>query len=326
MRRITSLLVLALILSAACGEELVRPAAATVRSDKIPTSEVETTVEEFKDCKAFDQIASQQGGPGPTTRLFEQSVLSQLIRVEVLRPPAEEREIEVTDQDVQQRIEQIKGQFPSEQAFNQQLASQCLTLDQVEELVKAGLLEEKLRAEAIAGTSVPEEELRSHYEQNRGDYDLTEVQHILVKKKLLVNDLSRQLRAAPAKRVDGLLAQLARKHSTDKSNANDAGRLGLAPPGQFVPEFESAMNDLSIGAISQPVKSQFGYHVIRVTDRKSQSFEQVRAQIEEQLAGPRQDQEWETWIRDAFDDADVEVNPRYGEFDVGQQRVVNATA
>lgn len=315
-----------LLLSVACGDNLAQPAAASVGGEKIPSSEVQKTVDEFKDCKSFEQIAGQQGGPGPTTRQFEQSVLTQLIRVEVLQPEAEKREIEVTNQEVNDRIDQIKTQFGSDKAFEQQLEAQCLTVDQVEELVGAGLMEEELRAEVTADTSVPGDELRSYYEQNARDYRLTEVQHILVKDKGLAQRVSEQLTSAPNKKVDGLFAQLAKRHSTDQSNANNAGRLGFVAPGQFVPEFERAMDKLSTGGISGAVRSQFGYHVIRVTDRKTQSFEQARGQIEQQLSGPRADQTWEGWLRDEFAEADIEVNPRYGEFDLAQQRVVNPSA
>ena len=86
------------------------------------------------------------------------------------------------------------------------------------------------------------------------------------------------------------------------------------------------MGDLRIGEISAPVPTDFGIHVIRVTDRRIQEFQDVREQIAEQLAGTASEAIWNDWVADAYRRADVEVNPRYGELDPRTGQVTNADA
>ena len=101
--------------------------------------------------------------------------------------------------------------------------------------------------------------------------------------------------------------QLAREHSQDDSAA-DGGDLGWATPGQFVPEFEQAMNSLAPGQISEPVSSRFGVHLIRVSDRREQVLsgaeqrELARGMLREQKA----QEAFETWAQEVRGRAYVE--------------------
>ena len=81
-----------------------------------------------------------------------------------------------------------------------------------------------------------------------------------------------------------------------------------------------------MGEISDPVRTEFGFHIIRVTDRRVAPFEDVRDQIETQLATGAEDKAWNEFVRTAYEEAGVKVNPRYGEFDDDELRVVDATS
>ncbi|HEV3471686.1 MAG TPA: peptidylprolyl isomerase [Actinomycetota bacterium] len=323
MRRVW-LASIAFILLAGCGG-LLAPAAAVVNDKKITTEEIQTAVDDFKASQEFKRLA-EQGDEDAITREFEQSYLSQLIRRAVLEPKATELGISVTEEDVEEQLDDIKAEFPSESAFNEALKEQGLTLEQLRQLVRDRALEEKLRAEVTAAAAPDEAELRAYYENNLDDFLETDTQHILVDERALATTISRQLRMAPKSEVDDLFDRLAKKHSKDKSNKAIGGALGYNPPGSFVPAFEEAADALEVGEISAPVKTRFGWHVIRVNDRRPRPFAQVEESIQVELGAPSDEEIWDGWVAEAYEAADVKVNPRYGEFNPETQTVEDVSA
>ena len=287
-------------------------------------SRVTQALERFEKTGQFDQLA-QQSDPDSARRQFEQAYLGQQIRSLVLAPRADALGIDVTDEDIDERIEQIKGSFPSEKEFNAALEDQGLAEDDLSDLVEDQIIEERLRAEVTSDSRPSAQEVNRYYRENEESFRQTEVSHILVDKGRLAGRLSEQLRRAPEGRRAELFARLARRYSSDPS-ASEGGELGWVGPGQLVEPFEVAMGDLRIGEISAPVPTDFGIHVIRVTDRRTQAFQDVREQIAQQLAGTASEAIWNDWVADAYRRADVEVNPRYGEIDLRTGQVTNADA
>lgn len=85
------------------------------------------------------------------------------------------------------------------------------------------------------------------------------------------------------------------------------------------------MHELEIGEVSSPVTTDFGVHVIRVTDRRAQDLEDVRDQISQQLIEIEVGQAWSEWMLDAYKQADIELNPRYGKLDAATGQIVAAS-
>jgi parvulin-like peptidyl-prolyl isomerase len=308
---------------ASCGNP-AQPHAASVNGREIPMSDVTQALERFEKTGQFDQLA-QQSDPESARRQFEQAYLGQQIRSLVLAPRADALGIDVTDEDIDERIEQIKSSFPSEKEFNAALEDQGLSENDLSDLVEDQIIEERLRAEVTSDSQPSAQEVNRYYRENEESFQQTEVSHILVDKGRLARRLSEQLRRAPEGRRPELFARLARKYSSDPS-ASEGGELGWVGQGQLVEPFELAMGDLRIGEISAPVTTDFGIHIIRVTDRRIQAFQDVREQITQQLAGTASEATWNDWVADAYRRADVEVNPRYGELDLRTGQVTNADA
>ena len=323
MRRLVLLCLAFVLAGTACGE-LLDPAAAVVNGEKITVDEIGQALERFEGSSEFERLA-QQGDAQELKRQVEQQLLSQEIRRAVLEPKAEALGIEVTEDDVDEQLEQIKSDFPSAGAFEETLKEQGLTLEQLRELVRDNLLEEQLRAEVTKDSGPTEEDLQAYFEENREQFQQVEAQHILVDEKATADQLARRLQAAPGARVDALFARLAEEFSTDPSGKN-GGDLGTSSPGEYVPPFRDALNELEVGEISDPVKSQFGFHVIRLNDRIEPTFEEVADQIEEELGAGATDRAWEQYVAEAYDEAEVKVNPRYGEFDEETFQVIDPTA
>jgi len=139
----------------------------------------------------------------------------------------------------------------------------------------------------------------------------TRVRHILLKTNELVSENEARSRLNALKeRLENKadFAELARVHSEDAS-ASRGGELGWILPGDTVPEFERAMNNLKPGEISQPVRSPFGWHLIQVLERGAQdvSKERRRMAARQTLRARKSDEAYQEWVRQLRDRAYIEL-------------------
>ena len=139
----------------------------------------------------------------------------------------------------------------------------------------------------------------------------TRARHILIKTSALVDDEQAQSRLRNLKiriRNGEDFAELARANSDDSASALDGGDLGWTSPGDLVPEFEETMNNLQVGKISEPFKTNYGWHVVEVLDRRQyDSTEEVlRAQARRILRKRKTEEETELWLRRLRDESYVE--------------------
>ena len=324
MKRTSLLLVVAAIALAGCGN-LLEPAAAVVNDRKIPLERIEESLQTFRDMEKYDQLVGQ-GDVDAVERQYEQGQLATLVRREVLEPKVEELGVEVTEDEVQEQIDAIRADFPTQGAFEEALAEQAIAVSQLPDLVRDRLIEEALREEVTEDAGATEEELRAEYEARVDEFVETHTAHILVDSRAVAQEISDQLNATRAGRVEDLFAELAEERSTDTQSAEQGGDLGYTRPGQFVPEFEEAVAELEEGEISAPVGSEFGFHVIRLIDRRTVPFEEVRDELDQEVSGAAEDEAWQAWIEDAYRDADVRVNPRFGELDISSGQITDASA
>jgi peptidyl-prolyl cis-trans isomerase SurA len=140
----------------------------------------------------------------------------------------------------------------------------------------------------------------------------TKVRHILIKTNELVDDAEakKRLYALKARMADGDdFAALARAHSDDKGSALKGGSLDWVGPGDLVKPFEDAMTKLGINEISEPVQTQFGWHIIQVLGRenKDDSSEFKKNLVREAIRKRKIEEETELWIRRLRDEAFVEI-------------------
>lgn len=140
----------------------------------------------------------------------------------------------------------------------------------------------------------------------------TRVRHILLKtSEVLSDEDAKQRLLALKQRLENRedFAALARAHSDDKGTAIKGGELGFVEPGALVPPFEETMNKLAINALSDPVQTQFGWHLIQVLERVQQkdTSEFRRNQAREAILRRKAEEETELWIRQMRDEAYVEI-------------------
>ncbi|ABA58195.1 peptidylprolyl isomerase [Nitrosococcus oceani] len=139
----------------------------------------------------------------------------------------------------------------------------------------------------------------------------TQARHILLRADELASEREVQLRLSQLRQriLSGDdFSELAQAHSDDKASALKGGDLGWVSPGQMIPRFEEAMRSLEPGEISEPFKTQFGWHVVQVLDRRQENmteeFNRNRAKME--IRQRKVEEELENWLRQLRDEAYVE--------------------
>jgi foldase protein PrsA len=144
--------------------------------------------------------------------------------------------------------------------------------DELKETIKIGLLQEKA---AVKDIKVTEDELKDYYDTFKPE---VKARHILVEDEKTAKEVKAKLDAG------GKFEDLAKEYSKDPGSAANGGDLGWFGPGKMVAPFEEATYALEINEISAPVKSEHGYHIIQLTEKKEKgSFEEMKDELEHEL-------------------------------------------
>lgn len=249
-----------------------------------------------------DIVATVNGTNITKDQLYEKlvtaggtSTLDNMIVEELVNQEARAASIVISDQDVTDEIEAIKLQFGTDEAFNSTLQQYGLTLDALREDVR---LQAMIRKVLEPKTDVTDEEVKQYFEDNKatlgGTPEQVRASHILV-------DTQEEADAILADLKGGAdFAETAQAKSKDGSAAS-GGDLGYFGRGQMVPEFEEAAFALEVGATSEVVKSDFGFHIINKTDYKPAtelSFEDKQAAIRTLLVGQEANGLSAAWIEE----------------------------
>ena len=318
------LLVVAALAVAGCGSKAASTGAvATVGKVSITQPQFDTRLAEFE-AQYAGQVPDKT--TDPTGYLdFQQSVLEYMVRLEVVKQKAASLNIAVTDYDVQTQIADILAQtFAGDQAaFDTKLKEQSLTLVQLQASLKEQLLMQKAYEAATKDvTTVPDAEIQTFYDANKADYYTDETRnarHILISPitPATTTDPSAttttttpteadwtaakakadQVRAEIAAGLD--FAEAAKKYSGDPGSKDGGGDLGTVAKGEMVAAFDAAVFSLAKDEISQPIKTEYGYHIIQVTEiipAKQLTLDEVKADISSTLVSDAQAKAWQDWM------------------------------
>ncbi len=200
--------------------------------------------------------------------------------------------IKITDEELDKNIKELKAQFASEDELNAALKKTGQTMDKVKENIRVALQQQKWIESQIAGKiDVTDADAKAFYDANPDKFkepDTIRASHILIlvpedatpevaaQKEQLAKDTKERI----TKGED--FAKVAAEVSEDPGSKTKGGDLDFFAKGSMVPEFEDAAFKLKIGEVSDPVKSKFGWHIIKVTDKKDAhtiSFDEVKAKL-----------------------------------------------
>ncbi|MHB8859470.1 MAG: peptidyl-prolyl cis-trans isomerase [Thermoleophilia bacterium] len=298
------LILAAVLVWAGCGG-LPKSAVASVNGKVITREDLDRAVQDLQSQYGQSLPASDS----PQYADLQKQVAERLVNEEILWFEADKMNITVSDDEINQQIDQYKQQTGGEDAFNQKLQDNNMTLDQLKDQVRKGLLFQKLYPEVTKDAApVTDAQAKAYYDANPTQFQKPEqrhVWHILVADEATANSIKAQLDAGAD------FATLAKQNSTDPGSKDKGGDLGLVPSQNsgFVPEFETAMDALAVNQISAPVKSQFGYHIIKVTEITppgQQTFDEAKADLEQGLAMDNQRTAFEAWFNGVKGNYEIE--------------------
>jgi foldase protein PrsA len=226
-----------------------------------------------QDISRADYDAKLEAGPQG------KAVLTQLVQGALIDQYAKDNHVDVTDADVDKKIDDYKSKYPAGQ-FDSILKSQNLTMDDVRKIVRQQLTVTKA---VDANVKVSDADIKAYLDKNHATLDTPEqvqAKHILVADLATANKVEAELKAGAN------FADEAKKYSTDPSSKDKGGDLGFFGKGQMVPSFQAAAFSQPIGVVGPPVKSPFGYHIIVVEAKKpktiatlANSGDKIKAQL-----------------------------------------------
>lgn len=239
---------------------------------------------------------------------LKKQLLDQLIERQIVLNEAEKRGLKVTEEDVAKEVDKIQNQYfggdPAK--FTQELTKTGWSMSFFRGKLRQDIAGAKVFEALTKEIKASEAEVKKFYADNKLMFSRGEeiqASHILVKTEAEAKKLREELLKG------GDFAALAKKHSTDPGSGQQGGDLGYFGKGRMVPEFEKVAFALKSNEISQPVKTQFGYHLIKKTGQRppsTQSFDQVKTQIEAQIANPKKQAFMQEWITKAKKEAKIE--------------------
>ena len=307
------LTLLATFVLAAC--DAAEAPAAEVDGDPISNDQLAA------DTALFDFLTSLSGAPcgqpveGETqdsacTRL----TLTNLIQEGLVKQYATESGVVTDPEDVTNAIAQIEGALGGAEALDAQLTERGLTRPELEALANRLLLFNTVQ-DAVAEESLTDERVQQLYDENLSQYTTLEVAHVLVATQ-------EEAEAVATEATPKNFADLAAERSQDAGSAASGGSLGVVVEAAFVAQFDPTFVQTALalqpGQISEPVRTQFGWHVIYLMRREIAPLEDVRDQIVS-TAGV---EAFSAWMKERLQTARIRVNPRYGMLDRATGEVV----
>jgi peptidyl-prolyl cis-trans isomerase C len=257
-------------------------------------------------------LEARAGRPMPAERRDEivRRLLDDMVNYRLLIQETRNRKISVPDAEIDARLTQIRGQFPSDEAFNELLAQRKMTIDQLrtdtrDDLAVTRLLEAEVEPKAKATA----EQVDAFYTANPDQFkegERVKASHILIGVPQDADAAAKAQARAKAEQLlkdvkqGGDFAALAKEHSTDPGSGANGGDLGYFSPGQMVGPFNDAAFSLAPGATSDLVETQFGFHIIRVIDKqagRTVPLTEVRPQVEEFLTERNRQEQTDAFVK-----------------------------
>ncbi len=238
-------------------------------------------------------------------RYLKESVLENMITDKALEQVALENGVEVNDEDLESQFEAYKTQFPSEEDYQKFLDTNMMTEDYLKNTIRKEQLINEYLKDYSQELEIDDSDLETYYEENKDEIDKVRASHILVEDPMVAQDILSKLYEGED------FAEMAQEYSIDGS-AQSGGDLGFFGKGQMIPEFEEVAFNLEIGELSGLVESEFGVHIIKVTEKQT-TFEENKEAVEEQYRNNLFNER----VTEIRENADVEKIVDYDNIDLG---------
>jgi foldase protein PrsA len=234
---------------------------------------------------------------------YGSEALETLIADKVIGAEAKKEKITVSKSELEKEMETIKESYGGEEALNEALKTNNVTLSSLEKDVEKYLLTKKLVEPRI---KITDKELKAYFEENKDQFAVAEkltASHILVVDEKTAKEVKEKLSSG------GDFAELAKEYSTDDATKEAGGSLGSFAKGEMVAEFDDVAFSLTENEISDPVKTEYGYHIIKAggkTAAKEANYDENKEQIEGTLVEEKMNTEYPAWLEEVKKKYDIE--------------------
>jgi foldase protein PrsA len=245
-------------------------------------------------------------------RLFKMNgdqVLGQMITEMMIEDEAKAQNIEIDDKELEERLEVFKNSFPDENGYQNWAASQKMTEDDVKAQVKLNLMQEKLIITARE-LSVEDEEIEEFFETNKeqlGTPEQFKCSHILSETQEEAQEILIALEAGAD------FAKLATLKSKDTASAENGGDLGWLAAGGMPPEFAQVVPTLGVGETSNVIPTQFGFHVLKVEEKKdpvpAKLDKEMKKELGQFILGQKIQAAMPEYMRELQEKSEISVYP-----------------
>lgn len=298
--------------------------AAKVNGETISTKEYVEFVDRAKKQYA-GQIGADFNSEAGQSMLKElkKNIMDSLVDMSIMKQAAKEMNLTVAPEEKETKFKElIKSRYQgNEEAFQEALEKNKVSRAEFDEQFADSLLLQKLFNEIVKDAKVTDADIQKFYDENVERFKVPEqlsAQHILIKAD---PDNEAEVKKSKAE-ADKLVAQikggadfgkLAEQHSEDEGSKVRGGDLGQFTRGQMVLPFEEALLKLKKGEVSAPVKTRFGWHIIKrgeTTPGETKSLKDVKALIEGNLEQTKQKEAFDQWLEAQKSKANIKINEK----------------
>lgn len=287
------------LVAAGCGgsDEVPTNAVAVVDGSTVTRASLDELLTRAKLSYAAQKRSFPKAGTSEYQTLQTQAV-AYLVQRQEYASEAEKLGIQVKDTQIAKKVDQVRKQYFSDNQakFVQGLKEQGYTEATLREELRSQLLTEGIYDKVTAAAKVTDADVKSYYAKNKANYSVPEsraVRHILVKTKAEADRIRAELVSG------GDFAALAKANSLDPGSKDQGGKLTVSK-GQTVAPFDKAAFSLDTNEVSEPVKTQFGYHIIQplaaVKAGSVTPLSQVQDQIRTQLVSQKKNDAVNDWV------------------------------
>ncbi|WP_078409434.1 peptidylprolyl isomerase [Priestia abyssalis] len=232
-----------------------------------------------------------------------QAALDALIDQTIIESEAEKQKIDIADEEIENELKLLEESYGGEEALKAAMETSGISLADVKKDLSLNLTIEKLLKSRI---SVTEEEMTTYFDENKESFATAEqvkASHILVEDETTAKKVKDKLAGGEDFSV------LAKEYSTDTTTKEQGGDLGFFAKGEMVAEFEEVAFSLKPDEISEPVKTEYGYHIIKLVEKqeaKEANYEESKSEIKELLTSEKMQTEYTTWLEEKKEEYNIE--------------------
>ena len=270
----------------------------------------------------FQKRAAQEGQQlsDADLTIFKHRILENLINTEVLYQQSQKEGIKVDDQTINEQIETIRKRFSDEAEYKKALEKMGVSEKEIRiEIQRGQAISQLLDNNVRQKITVTEEESKKFYDKNPNMFKQPEqvkASHILIK---VAPDAEESKKIQARKKIETVQKKVRQgedfgslaKANSEGPSAQREGNLGYFNRGQMVKPFEDAAFALNVGEVSEIVETQFGYHLIKVTDKKptrTLPYKEVQERLEQHLRNEKSNTKIQEYIENLKNSAKIERN------------------